>query len=243
MADTFTAALNLCKPEINASLETWGIKLNSDLDLIDTHAAAVIQFMAAAENAVNDAINAAVAAAMPSKSIIAWYGQPNAVPAGWLLCNGQNGTPNLSDRFIKGTAGLQAVGSSGGSDGWSVPSSPGGAHDHGGAVNGTAITYDQMPVHKHQGQTDAQGLHSHGVVGGEFVVTQAGGGGGLPGGAGYGVSANTNLAGDHSHNIDTDWQGGGQAHAHGVAFAGDHTHQVSGPMDPPWVALLYIMKE
>jgi hypothetical protein len=51
-------------------------------------------------------------ALMPAGSIVVWYG--SAVPGGWALCDGTNGTPDLRNRFIYG-AGGPGTGGAGGS--------------------------------------------------------------------------------------------------------------------------------
>jgi len=52
---------------------------------------------------------------LPSGVILIWSGAPAAIPAGWVLCDGNNGTPDLSDKFIKGTTQVAHVGNIGGS--------------------------------------------------------------------------------------------------------------------------------
>ena len=39
---------------------------------------------------------------IPVGGIIMWSGSAGAVPDGWALCNGSNGTPNLQGRFVVG---------------------------------------------------------------------------------------------------------------------------------------------
>jgi microcystin-dependent protein len=53
-------------------------------------------------------------AAIPAGGIIIWSGSTGSVPAGWLLCNGSNGTPDLRDRFIVGAGNSYAVNATGG---------------------------------------------------------------------------------------------------------------------------------
>jgi len=38
----------------------------------------------------------------PSRIIVLWSGDPNQIPEGWALCDGNNGTPDLRGRFVVG---------------------------------------------------------------------------------------------------------------------------------------------
>lgn len=52
---------------------------------------------------------------IPRGIIVMWYGSPSTVPEGWALCDGTNGTPNMTGRFAYGTDEENPVGKSGGS--------------------------------------------------------------------------------------------------------------------------------
>ena len=74
---------------------------------------------------------------VPSGVIVMWAGTIATVPSGWYLCDGQNGTPNLLDRFIVGAGNVYNMNDTGGSSDAIVVShthtgSPasGGAHSH-----------------------------------------------------------------------------------------------------------------
>ncbi len=51
---------------------------------------------------------------IPSGGIIMWSGSIGAIPVGYYLCNGSNGTPDLRDRFVVGSGSTYAVGNTGG---------------------------------------------------------------------------------------------------------------------------------
>lgn len=40
--------------------------------------------------------------ALPIGTILPYAGDLSKIPSGWHLCDGTNGTPNLSDRFLEG---------------------------------------------------------------------------------------------------------------------------------------------
>ncbi len=52
---------------------------------------------------------------VPPGGIIIWSGAIIAIPPGFVLCDGNNGTPDLRDRFVVGAGDTYAVDASGGS--------------------------------------------------------------------------------------------------------------------------------
>lgn len=59
---------------------------------------------------------------VPAGSIIIWSGTASNIPDGWALCDGQNGTPDLRDKFVLGGGGeTHTVGSTGGEETHTMP--------------------------------------------------------------------------------------------------------------------------
>jgi hypothetical protein len=89
---------------------------------------------------------------IPTGGILLWSGSIGSIPAGYVLCNGNNGTPDLRDRFIVGAGSTYAVNATGGSadaivvshthTATSVVTDPGHLHDRnpGGATERYYIT-------------------------------------------------------------------------------------------------------
>lgn len=71
--------------------------------------------------------------------IMIWSGAIVDIPVGWLLCDGTNGTPDLTGSFVIGAGDTYAVGDTGGTL----------THDHGGETGGHALTIAEMPTHDH----------------------------------------------------------------------------------------------
>ncbi len=51
---------------------------------------------------------------LPTGIITLWFGSIGTIPAGWALCDGTSGTPDLRNRFVPGAGGLYSPGFSGG---------------------------------------------------------------------------------------------------------------------------------
>lgn len=55
------------------------------------------------------------ASPFPSGMIVLWSGATDAIPTGWVLCNGSNSTPDLRNRFVVGAGDTYSVNATGGS--------------------------------------------------------------------------------------------------------------------------------
>jgi len=69
---------------------------------------------------------------LPKGIIALWFGSVGTVPAGWAICDGNNDTPDLRDKFIVGAGSTYAVDATGGSV----------THNHGFTGDGHFHTID-----------------------------------------------------------------------------------------------------
>jgi hypothetical protein len=60
-------------------------------------------------------INLTIPEGVPSGVIAIWSQSIATIPSGWVICDGNNGTPDLRDSFVFGAGSGQAVGTTGGS--------------------------------------------------------------------------------------------------------------------------------
>lgn len=156
----------------------------------------------------------------PIGGIIMWNGSPNNVPAGWALCDGSNGTPDLRERFIVGAGGTST----------GNPSVAGNAYNAGDRAgsNTVALTVANMPAHSHTGTTNNGGDHfvsdqyySPGCGDGHFSSKS----GCWLNRPGTHITLNR-YVGPHSHGFTTNSTGSGTAHEN----------------RPPYYALAFIMR-
>lgn len=179
---------------------------------------------------------------LPRGIITMWSGATNAVPSGWALCDGNNGTPNLKDRFIVGAGQSYGVGNTGGNI-TQTPSVWTNAAGTGINVAGTAITEAQMPWHTHSGSVGSDAsiqvqdsIQSSSA--GEWLADD------LFGSMGWSPSPIRKPLKEFSASLSINGTGGNQPHYHGVTDNG-HAHTAAASaidVRPPYYALAYIMK-
>jgi len=131
---------------------------------------------------------------LPSGTIVAY--NSTTAPNGWALCDGNNGTPNLNNRFILGS-GNKSINTTGGAE-------------------TVTLNVNQIPSHSHNvsGSTDTKGNHYHysGITygyGSNTRVSQA-----MQPVKNFDNSIYTNEAGNHTHNFNVNSGSTGNNQAH-----------------------------
>ncbi len=166
---------------------------------------------------------------IPSGFIGMWSGSADAIPSGWLLCDGTNGTPDLRGRFVLGASasantanapgGAYGVGTVGGNSVQTIGTTAAGLHNHSGADLGHSLTVDELPPHTHSvAALDGTRTTAVPTSGGTIIAAQ-------------------------SFEADTTGQtGSGNPHTHGIGSDGNHSHAFSIDVRPDWYALAFILK-
>lgn len=151
--------------------------------------------------------------AVPAGGIIMWSGSQASIPSGWVLCDGNNSTPDLRNRFVVGAGGLYAVGASGGSK-------------------------DAVVVaHTHSASTGTAGSHYHAIRGGDNVGIRA-----YPESYNITTSiSNPNTLAYAYSGSDQNFISTEGAHTHTVAVNSAGTTGTDANL-PPYYALCFIMK-
>ena len=217
---TFTQWMKLNRAELYMARD---VRLNAGLEDKDGEKGNNGQVLTSTGSQVNW-VDATSVGAVPAGIIVMWSGATNAIPSGWYLCNGANGTPDLRDRFVIGAGSGYGVGATGGES---------------SKLLGTA----NLPSHTHQRGTLAVTNRSltgditkisecYNVAGGATGVFSKKNTGNSPvtGSASNSPTAGVDFNATHNHPMSGST--GDQGGAMGQSFS----------ILPPYYALCYIMK-
>ena len=133
---------------------------------------------------------------VPSGAILIWSGAANALPSGYVLCDGSNSTPNLRDRFVVGAGTSYSVGDTGGSENLTLSTShlPGHTHSTGNHSHSVNSHAHSIGSHSHN-----VGSHSHSTPNHS-----------------HSVNSHSHTTPNHNHNMNN--------HSHSTSNTGSHSH-------------------
>lgn len=216
---TTPAVMKLRNGDNDAWISLGNIDTSTDTFSLVTSAALTGTSTASTPSASDDSTKIATTAfvrdIIPSGVIVMWSGTIANIPAGWFLCNGSNGTPDLRNRFV--------IAANADDSGAAKTSITGSATQTGGSKDSITVT------HTHTATSTDSG-HSHIIqvsnLSGASVDDRLGGSG-----ADYGIQ-NVNDSGTTTKsgtaNITTTIDSAGSS--------GTNANL------PPYYALAYIMK-
>ena len=174
---------------------------------------------------------------VPTGVIVIWSGAQADIPTGWVICDGNNSTPDLRSRFVigAGSGGLYSVGDTGGSKDATLVS-----HSH--TINNHTHTINNH-THDFSASTTG-GNHDHQYIDQYVVINN----GYRPWPASNNDCAQRNInttgSGSHSHSIsgttgNPSNRGTGNPSDRGTDSQGSSATNANLP---PYYALCYIMK-
>ena len=159
--------------------------------------------------------------------IILWYGNTGNIPTGFVLCDGNNNTPDLRDRFVVGAGSAYSPNNTGGSSSTTLSTSQLPSHNHSVSVSGT--TGNPSPALTGDVRRISEGFRASGTASGVFTKVND------PNNPITGAASNSPVAG---FTFDG-------THTHTFSASGTSGNQGSGGSienRPPYYALCYIMK-
>lgn len=79
--------------------------------------------------------------------IVMWSGSQSNIPSGWVLCDGNNGTPDLRNRFIVGAGSVYSINSTGGEATHTLSVAEMPSHNHDQDLSGVSTSSSGDHVH------------------------------------------------------------------------------------------------
>ena len=192
-----------------------------------------------ADNFVGSGSNLTGIESFVAGMILLWSGAANAIPSGFVICDGNNSTPDLRDRFVVGAGSTYSVGDSGGSANVTLSTAQIPAHSH--TTSNHTHSFD-AGNHTHSFSGSGSSSHSHSVT-----IANLGNQNNAKFHAKYG--ANSNTTGNTNNatvNISISGNTGNAGVSGNTGNANPSTNDTGGggahENRPPYYSLCYIMK-